>query len=276
MTNNFKNGLGSLFSIPDLRDYVGTSSEAEFPSSFKLTMPAVKDQGSVGSCVAHAISLVTEYYHKKETNETLKMSTGYIYGNRLLTHWKGSGMYTRDAIKTTVKFGNVPKTLFKENIEVPQAINLFTNRYDALEEKGVPFRFKEYFKLKDEAAIKTALLEGNPVIFSMVWFNDIEIIDGVMQTTGNKTKGDGGHCMVIYGWDERGWLVQNSWGTSWGNKGRFVMPYNVPTKEFWGIRDVTEEDSKLVVHKPFKSKFGKELAKILNNIILCFYRVFKE
>lgn len=264
---------GSLFSIPDLRDYVGKSTSTEFPEKFQLTMPRVKNQGSVGSCVAHSLATMTEYFNKQETNKSVKMSTGYIYGNRLLSAHKGSGMYTRDAIKTVSKFGNVPYDQFPDNVEVPYAIERFEEESARLgETAGLNYKFKTYFKLKDATAIKTHLLDKNPVVMTMYWYDDIKIVDGVMQTNCIKTAKTGGHCMVIYGWNETGWLVQNSWGTGWGNKGRFVLPYSVPMKETWGVTDDVSNSS-LTIEPPFKTKFGRELAKIIHEIISWFYNI---
>lgn len=269
-----KHSLGSLFSVPDLRDYRASASHTvDLPTSFELRMPEVKNQGSVGSCVAHAVALVTEYFNKKETGKKVKMSTGYIYGNRMLSLHKGSGMYTKDAIRTMTKYGDVTYDEFPHNVEVPYAIELFEQEADKLEASGLNYKFASYFKLKDSDAIKEHLLDGNPVIFSMYWFDDIKIKDGVMQTTGIKTKNTGGHCMVIYGWNETGWRVQNSWGKYWGKNGRFTLPYTVPVKEFWGVLDA-RSDSSLVIEKPFKTKFGSFVAKIIHNVVSWCYNIY--
>lgn len=264
---------GSLFSIPDLRDYIATSKATEFPKEFKLTMPRVKNQGMVGSCVAHSLATVTEYFNKQETNTATKMSTAFIYGNRLLTTHKGSGLFTRDAIKTVSKFGNVPYEKFPDNVEVPYAIQRFDKFYAEMGESvGLNWKFKTYFQLKDTNAIKTHLLDKNPVILTMWWYDDIKIVDGVMQTKCVKTSTTGGHCMVIYGWNETGWLVQNSWGTVWGNKGRFVLPYNIPVKETWGVTDDVSSSS-LTIRSPFKTKIGAFIAKVIHKIISWFYNI---
>ena len=257
---------GSLFSIPDLRDYVAKSNVNEFPETFELSMPEVKNQGAVGSCVAHSLATATEYFNTKETNTTIKMSTGYIYGNRLLSTHKGTGMYTRDAIKTLAKFGNVPYEDFPYNVEVPYAIEKFEAEADKLEERGLNYKVASYFKLNDDNAIKSHLLDGNPVIFAMKWFEDIKIENGVMITNEVISNKTGGHCMVIYGWNTKGWLVQNSWGKNWGKNGRFTLPYNVSRKETWGIIDA-KSDSSLILEKPFKSKVGAFFAKVIHKVI---------
>lgn len=263
---------GALFSKPDVRDYTAHTELSEFPEEFELKMPKVKNQMTVGSCVAHALSTVVEYFNEKETGTYEEMSTGYIYGNRRLTLHKGSGMYTRDAVNTVAKYGDVPNTYFPVNVEVPCAIEKFENDVDHIESIGYHFKFAEYFKLKDELSIKTSIMENGPVVFSMYWFDDIKVKNGIMQTKCVKTARTGGHCMVIYGWNEVGWKVQNSWGSRWGNKGNVVIPYNVPFKEVWGIKDA-DSTSSLILKKPFKTKIGEKIAKILNFVISIVYNI---
>ena len=273
MSKEFK--LGALFSKPDVRDYVAATKQSEFPEEFELKLPKVKDQKSVGSCVAHALSTVVEYFNQQESGKYTQMSTGYIYGNRRLTLHKGSGLYTKDALKTVAKYGDVPNKLFPINVEVPDAINEFESVVENIESDGYFFKFHEYFKLKDKDAIKVSLMENGPALVAMNWYDDIKVVDGVMQTACVTSKNTGGHCMVIYGWNENGWKVRNSWGRNFGDKGNVVIPYDVPFKEVWGIRDATA-DSSLVVKKPFNTKFGENVAKVLNSVILFVYNLFHK
>lgn len=37
---------------------------------------------------------------------------------------------------------------------------------------------------------------------------------------------DGGHAFAIVGYNQDGYIIQNSWGTGWGTKGRAVLPYD--------------------------------------------------
>ena len=38
----------------------------------------------------------------------------------------------------------------------------------------------------------------------------------------------GGHAVVCVGYNEfsQKWIMRNSWGSSWGDKGYFYLPYN--------------------------------------------------
>jgi C1A family cysteine protease len=266
---------GALFSKPDVRDYKAKAKSHEIPDEFELDMPKIKNQGVVGSCVAHALSTIIEYFNERETGKYEEMSTGYIYGNRRLTLHKGKGMVAREAICTVAKYGDVPSSYFPANVEVPYVIEMFESEVDKIEHIGYHFKFAEYFKLKDELSIKTSIMENGPVAFSMYWFDDIKVKDGVMQTKCVKTKKTGGHCMVIYGWNETGWKVQNSWGDFWADNGNVVIPYDVPFKEVWGIKDA-DATGNLELKKPFKTKTGKMVAKILNFIISLVYNIFHK
>lgn len=272
MSKNFS--LGALFSKPDVRDYTASTKLSEFPEEFELKMPKVKNQKQVGSCVAHALSTVVEYFNQQESGKYTEMSTGYIYGNRRFSINKGAGMITREALRTVSKYGDVPNKLFAVNVEVPEAITEFESKVDSIETEGYQFKFKEYFKLKGEAAIKASLMKNGPAVMAMWWFDDINVVDGVMQTDLEKNLKTSGHCMVIYGWNEIGWKVRNSWGRNWGDKGNVVIPYDVPIKEVWGVRDANStEDADFIIQKPFSSEFGKQIAKILNSIILFVYNL---
>lgn len=239
---NYVKKFGAIFSPVDVRDYKGVSkvSYQEFPDEFELEMPAVKNQGNVGSCVAHAISVVVEYFSRAQGDDTREMSVGYIYGNRTNSAHKGAGMVTREALQSTTSYGDVPKEVFPYNKEVPEIIDLFKANVEQLFPQGYGNRITSYYRLNSEADIKAALVNNGPVIFAMNWFSDMRVIDGVLTTAYKKWEGS--HCMVIYGWDKRGWKIQNSWGTYWGNRGRCIIPYDIEITEFWGIVDSYSEN----------------------------------
>lgn len=271
MSENFV--CGALFSKPDVRDYVASTHLLEFPKEFELDMPKIKNQGYVNSCVAHALATIVEYFNQQETGQYEEMSTGYIYGNRRLTKHKDMGLYPKDAISTVIQYGDVPNIYFPVNAEVPAIIEKFENEVDRIKDEGYHFKFAEYFKLKDESSIKTSIMENGPVVLLMRWFKDIKIKDGVMQTKCVKPSTTLAHCMVIYGWNEVGWKVQNSWGSFWGNNGNVIIPYDIPFEEVWGIKDATT-DSNLILKKPFKTSIGKKIAKILNYILSFVHNIF--
>jgi aminopeptidase C len=70
--------------------------------------------------------------------------------------------------------------------------------------------------------------------------------------------------MTVYGWNEIGWKVQNSWGEKWGDGGCVIIPYDFQLIECWTLTDTVIEGT--IIRKPFSSKIGKKIAKAINNI----------
>ena len=117
--------FGAIFSKPDVRDYkmklvmggVDLPEEYECPD-----MPEVKNQGSICSCVAHALATIVEWHSRRQGDSPEEMSTAFIYGNRLNSVWTGEGMVTRDAVDVVKKCGTCEKRYLPKNIETPEAI----------------------------------------------------------------------------------------------------------------------------------------------------------
>lgn len=261
---------GAIYSGIDVRDYkmVCAVSDYDFPDEFELQTVRIKNQGSTGSCVAHALSSIIEYYNSIQNSDSTEMSVGYIYGNRTTSQHKGAGMVIRDALEVVRKFGDVPNTDFPYNKEVPVAITLYKEKADELYDVGRPNRISEYCRINTVTAAKLALSSGVPLLMAMDWYSDMTVVDGVLTT--NYIDNNGGHCMFIYGWDERGWKVQNSWGKNWGTNGTFILPYDLGMAECWAVMDDIVEGA--YVKKPFSSKVGKFLAKIINKICNIFHK----
>ena len=69
---------------------------------------------------------------------------------------------------------------------------------------------------------------------------------GIVPIPGHHEKKVGGHCVVLVGYDDSKsmFIVRNSWGTSWGQEGYFMMPYVYMTNarlssDFW-MASITE------------------------------------
>lgn len=260
------NNRGVIRELSDVRDYYGVSNVRSFPATFELDMPSVKNQGNVSSCVAHSLATAIEYFDTQETHAFHQMSTGYIYGNRRMSTWKGEGMRIREALKTCCTYGDVEFDLMPSNVEVPAAIDLFDSYADDLRLYGQLNGIRRYFRLKDKDAIKSCLMNYGPVLFSVTWYKDNYVKDGVLHITGNRNEEDGSHCMVIYGWDENGWKIQNSWGTKWAKQGRAILPFDTQIDEAWGVEDKCndEDAADIKIVTPFVSSIGKIIAEFLN------------
>ncbi len=258
----------NLISPYDVRDYqFACVSEAELPEAFDCTANdtvtaaiSVKDQGSTGSCVAHACSSVVEFHNKRQKNTNTLFSTEFIYGYRPIGYYVGEGMYLREALKTLQKVGDVPLNTLKGNHEYAEAIEAVEARLDELRDAAYPHRVSTYMRVNSEQDIKQALMKYGPVLVSMPWAANYKLKNGVYTVEGNATRGN--HCVFIYGWDERGWLVHNSWGNGWGQKGKFVVPFDFKWNEAWSVTDSIVEDDDVV--RPADKWYVRVFYKIIN------------
>lgn len=262
-----KVGLGAIASPYDLRDYrlACTASVSTFPKEFDLStvspMPDAKHQGTVNSCVAHALATIVEWFSRWQGDEISDFSVGYIYGNRRNTITTDKGMYIRDALATACEYGDVIKTLFPYNKEVPAIIELFEEQADKLYKQGIPHRFSSYYRVWGETEMKTALMSNSPIVIGTRWYSDMRVVNGVLTSSFEHSVYSGLHALVIYGWNEQGWLIQNSHGANWGNKGRAILPYDVDIKEAYGVVDNITENAKILRIKELEEQNAKLLAE---------------
>lgn len=271
MSEDIKNKAVETFGAPlspnDARDYrakVAKDAEKDYPEEFDLFEGMnieVKNQHSVNSCVAHALATAIEYFHEKQKKEHADMSTGYIYGNREYTTWGGEGLYVRDALKTVSKCGDAFFADMSFNLEIPDAVDQYNSRNATIDEIAYHNRISAYYKLSDTDSIKEQLMRVGPVIFAVDW-HPYTIDKWHMIHWKEGSKSTGGHCMVIRGWNKDGWLVQNSWGTFWGNKGTCIFPYSMKLREVWGVSDDIVGETGALVVSP------------VNQFIKAFYKVF--
>jgi len=255
---------GCNLSPYDIRDYrVGSCNEESIPLEFELDFSDVKikNQKNVGSCVAHAMSTILEY-HAKNRNV---LSTNFIYGirKRLFNH-DGIGMYLRDACKIVTSYGDPIEEHCPGNTEIPKVYDIASETMD--DEKAMKcaadFRTKYYYSCKNNDEIKHALINYGPILICIKWYKDYKVKNGVL--VGGSTKEYSYHALVIYGYNERGFLCQNSWGKLWGNGGRFILPYNIKITEARGLVDIENDE---YVSPPKINKFLNMIYKAINFII---------
>lgn len=225
-------------SPPDIRRYKGIArvSSDNLPKEFELPKCETKDQGSVGSCVAFALAGCVEYFNKRESKKYEEMSTGFIYGNRRNTLYKGSGMNIGRALDSLKHYGTTKSADWDINVETPQAIEEFEKVYDEFASKAYQNRITSYFRLYDKNSIKATLYQGSPCVFFLTFREDMRIKDGVY-IINEKSKSTGNHCMYIYGWNEIGWKVANSWGKWFGDDGNIIIPYDAKINDVYGLQD---------------------------------------
>lgn len=221
--------MGCLFSPNDLRDYrPSMAMHVDLPEKFCLPAATIKDQGMVGSCVAHALSEMMEKY-----NEVF--STGWIYGYRPLGYYQGVGMYPRQALKTLQQWGAVKQEDFPYNYEMNKAKIMVDSRVAALKVKAEPYKIKSYARLYGIDEIKNFLFQNKMPIPICISTENLALDEHNIIYIPEKRPNMPGHMILIIGWNEKGFIIQNSWGENWGDHGTAILPYEHDIKEAWGV-----------------------------------------
>ena len=120
-------GMGWLPDYPDFRDYTEEQEEinkmlaptrvlkagVKIPASVDLRAwcSDVEDQGSLGSCTAHAGVGIVEYYEKRAFGKHIDASRLFLYKvTRNILHWTGdTGAFLRNTMGAIVLFGVPPE-----------------------------------------------------------------------------------------------------------------------------------------------------------------------
>lgn len=251
--------FGAVLSEQDSRDYAIAGTVGSYPSKFMLKrLPAIKNQGSVGSCVAHSMSYICEYFGLQN------FSTGFVYGFRPTGYYTGVGMMHRDALKTILNYGDCLHDDYSVNEEMPNAMNnlMAGTTYEkqgnnwwgsndsenptwgaklaALIEKAAPYKVLSYARVRTADEAKTALMAGMPLVASVSITNSKPNSKGILSTGSTSTNL---HSMCAWGWDTIGGkeylYLSNSWGTSWGKKGFCYISFDdyLAIGDVWAIAD---------------------------------------
>ena len=248
-------------SPPDQRDipYVPKILPHQYASSIDL-MPnvyEVEDQGSIGSCVANGVASQCEWLAKL-AGAPQDLSRLFLYTATLEFEDRTGeeGLAPRDAYSVAHKYGicaeaAYPYDISKAGVNPPESAYQAANatkmrRYESVVSNT---RIQQVYEPEDRINIVMAALnEGMPVGIAMTVTDSISHMKGPWQTqdyTGFAASGAqsiGGHYVVIIGYDDSvgRFLVQNSWGTAWGDGGFGGFPYSIVSEPFfeaWLVRD---------------------------------------
>lgn len=239
---------GCAPSPEDSRDYtidtIGLTPK-EIPEEYIRKGMKVTCQGTVSSCVAHAISTAMGYGEiaKGRTN-THDFSRGFIYANRGEQDYQGEGMYIREALKRLNHYGDCEYEDFPWNKKYPKVKAKLEAGKENYLKKAESFKILNYFRCYTDEEVKQALLNQGAVVLSAPIYSTFA---AECPLPSDKDKYKGGHAMCLVGWDKTGWIIQNSWSPFWGDEGFLHLPYDYPVNEWWGITvnlDVPEPTKK--------------------------------
>jgi hypothetical protein len=211
----------------------GREERVDLRADFGPTM----DQGPLLSCAACATVALVEYHFKKTNGRLVRGSAMFLYYNARKINGtvdQNVGMLVNHAPAALMAFG-----LCEENAW-PYRVDTFTQEPSAqCYLNATAAEAIQYARLGSTEEIKVSLSQSLPVIFGSDIprpYYEAAAKTGRMPEYGAIQGGEPvGHGMVVVGYDDKdqSWLIRNSAGPAFGEKGYFRMPYSVFNKHVW-------------------------------------------
>lgn len=215
------------------RSWGAISDFLEMPPSFdsRTKWPKcvnyIRDQGQCGSCWAFGSSEALEDRYCIQKNISVELSPQWLVSCNQMNHGcKGGNLEFawRYLESTGIPADSCDPYISgtsKEDQQCPVACS------DGSAPK--PFKAMAVHSYTNPSDIQAAILEGGPIEAAFTVYQDFMTYSGGVyrHTTGDIL---GGHAVKILGWGNEDntdyWIVANSWGTGWGEKGYFRIAWD--------------------------------------------------
>jgi hypothetical protein len=214
------------------------------PRLFPRLQLEVKNQEETSACTGFALSLVVEYLSRRAGRENSTVSPYMLYSMaRRYDEFPGSkdeGSSLRGALKGWYKHGACADSLWQTGVSMPPVPDSPKKDWwlDAVRRP-----LGGYYRIEARAVrdIHAALNEVGIVYASTVchggWDEGVDLKQPRTRPRSFRSpiwtiparkaaRDDGGHAITFVGYNERGFLLQNSWDRSWGTWGYAILTYD--------------------------------------------------
>jgi C1A family cysteine protease len=250
ITKRLNKWYGWIPDLPDKRDLLfAAPRKVSLPETVDLRaeMPEVYDQGALGSCTANATGAAFQYELRRQLQATGGKPEAMFVPSRLFLYYNSravegtikedAGAMIRDVIKVSNKLGMVPETLWPYS---DKGTRFMKKPYVKVFREALKHQVLKYQRVVGVNGIKQALALGFPVVAGFSVYDSFESDEAA--NTGiipEVTEGEamlGGHAILIVGYTKDHWIVRNSWGADWGDKGYCYMRFTVEFEDCWTVQ----------------------------------------
>lgn len=231
--------VNELFPSPqDDRDWqyenIKPLGNSELPESFDWIhlLGPVRDQGSTSKCAAFTSACIKEVHEKIENPE----HSGYFSPESVYFYRENKptgGMYSRDVMSILTKYGCA-----REGFAPFTSGEYRSLSRDCIED-AAHFKIGGYAAITTIEGAKSAIYSQGPLLAAFPYY-----ANGTPYFWRPMRKNlAGGHAVTIVGYNSEGFIIRNSWGSSWGNNGYIVWQYSEFEMkwELWSMVDTITE-----------------------------------
>lgn len=203
----------------------------------RADMPPIVDQNPLNSCNACTIVAALEYFLRKDQKQKLNLSILFLYYNARKisrSEKKDDGVLSAHAMAGLMAYGVCEEKLWpyvpgKRYDEPPQRAYADAKRFEAA----------QYARLPSYNDVKALLNAAVPVTigtrFPGKYYQTAGQTGRMTEYAGGFDLPGPGHSLLIVGYDDddKSWLVRNSWGEKFGDRGYMRVPYVTMQTYVW-------------------------------------------
>lgn len=188
--------LGCIKSKIDGTEYLFKEKDFDIPEiySYEKALPEVLNQKDSSICVPCSISTFLNWdcnLNSGVNNTDNQIDLLEIYNSR---QDKIPGMQIKEALS-------------------------YLKNHGVNSKKGV-LKINKYAKINSEQALKYALIANGPCIGALPVYDFDK-----NEFWKDSSKFEGYHAVAIIGYNTKGFIIRNSWGTNFGKNGNTILPY---------------------------------------------------
>jgi C1A family cysteine protease len=231
------NGLKKL-----VNDDSGFATKAALPAKVDLRpgCSPITNQGMSNACVGFSMADGLGEFLAKKQGRPMDLSPRYIWNlsrhNDKSLH-ENTGTWPHVAMKMADNLGfalqsdfPMPSAAATENEKTFMPLVTERPSNDVVAKAKKNRLFKGWKPITSVHAMKKSLAEGMPVVFGIAVYPSIAQANdtGIIPMPRANEEFEGGHAIVAVGYDnaKRQFIIRNSWGTEWGDKGYGYLPYD--------------------------------------------------
>lgn len=229
-----KRATGLYRQLLDIRDlhFIAETSRPEESVDLRNKFPPVANQNSFNSCTSHAVGDLMNYFlseKKKYAKWPLfgfsKAYLWYYARQRINRETKNSGAVLRDCFKVITNEGFVKEADW--DFSKPYVAPTFSVKLASKFYKLYLGQLPKYYRIDTIESAKLCLNDGLPFVFGMPITKEFELLKkGVVYKHDIEYLQTGLHAMLVVGYNDKGFIVRNSWGEKWADKGYCLIDFD--------------------------------------------------